>query len=486
MIELHHRLPIRRESYMALHWIPVLLMLLVCSLYSHLAPAVSASTPHVRTWHGTVDGVPLWVTVVAKDYALGRPQGPWWHWGNTATDTYLLAVGHPNQVRLILSFDRQRDGLPEAKLYAGVYNRDHGNEPLRYTLRDGRIGVLSAARHPYLTIRPHHGGWLVDGKPNYHLTVLVDGPTIYGVGPANAPTDGTIDAIINVGGRHGRPRWETQRLGHDPAPTAPYSRFSATKRMSGAPPLMLLPPLMPTFPYLGAAARFGDQWLSGNPPPCLFVLHPGLLLLQSFVGFKNAGTYWINSVSPPPRTDFESPFAFYNFLPSSRYSQLVIRADQFPPGDRHGYAPHRSQQTAFRYSWKMRDPARWIYSLELEGFHPLADRIRVGRTAVRGISPVDLPDWVIGKSWPYATFVQAMPGFTGSEGIYFYGGVDSAEDWKWLTGSALSSPGYLKSPLLPHAAELTRIADYGLPAGFRGEYSAHLLYLQAELSSSKQ
>jgi hypothetical protein len=232
---------------------------------------------------------------------------------------------------------------------------------------------------------------------------------------------------------------------------------------------------MSSLPYLNIGAGKFD-WYQQNPAPLYFSLPAAQLLLNSFVGFENAGNYRINSLSLPPRVDFESPFAYYNFIPNSRYAQLVVRSESFPANDIFGgeAASHKTA-TSFRYSWAGADGRTWDYSLQVAGSVPLNQRIRLGNTKFRSVRATTLPSWVMSQSWPMVSFVQAMNGYPGSEGIYEYT-PQIPPAWPWLLGSATRPPSYWQNPYLSEhtgtAKQKNAHPGETLAKGFRGEYNA--------------
>ncbi|MGI8967951.1 MAG: hypothetical protein ACR2GA_02455 [Chloroflexota bacterium] len=422
-----------------------------------------AATP--KTWHGTIAGVPTWITVVAHGHDIVRRAGSWWTWGNTSTDTYLFAFRHPRNVRLILAFERQPNGLPQARLFLN----QAGAAPLAYTSSGTGVQITTDGGNPYLTIRAAGGPWLIHHVTNYNLRLSLDGPSEYG--PRAARTDGQTDVQIRVGGgTHGVPRWETDRLVFDPSPTSGYIRFGAFQRLPGAPRFRVARPIMPSFPYLGIG-RAHPHWFVENPNPLYYDLNSSSFNRHPFVGFENAGTYSLTSLTLPPRVDFESPFLFTNFAPGTREAQLVIRAESFPHGDLLGPQPRTLPRSTFRMSWTDSRSNLWEYSLDVAGMVPTTRTIHLGDSRFLGIPPRATAGWVAHHSWPLVTFVQAVHGYSGSEGIYAYS-AQANDNWGWLGGMANHPAHYLSHPPLPQPPALTAATDpRALPVGFRGEYS---------------
>lgn len=466
----------------------------------------SAGVP--RTWVGHVDGLTTFVTVVPHGHTIPAnvaAHKPWWDWGNTTSDAYLVAFSSPSNVRLILSFDRQSNGLPEARLYLN----DMGKMAIGYSLTGDQLRVASQGGHPYLTIRALDGSWLLDRVANYNLSIAVDGPS--GLGPSDlqvrahrrraikrrrgrtgratahhptrapsatlipstyTPTDGQIDSVITVGSkRAGLPQWETDRLLLDPRPSWGYTRFEAMKRLPHAPPFRVARPFMPTFPYLGVGSG-SINWLAENPNPLVYVPRQGGFQLNHFVGFEDGGIYKINSYAPPPLVNFESPFVFSNFDPSTRYAQMVVRSLSFPAGDPTGPSPYTDTRSTFRMSWKTTRSDLWEYGIDVAGLIPDAFTVRIGNASFRGVPPNDAAGWVASHRWPFVTFVQAMQGYPGSEGLYAYS-AQNGKPWPWLSGKSTSPPDFLSHPWVQQKASDPSVDSAALPLGFRGEYSTN-------------
>lgn len=189
--------------------------------------------------------------------------------------------------------------------------------------------------------------------------------------------------------------------------------------------------------------------------------------LQPFVTHQTGGTYAINSINPPPYVNFEAPFAFYSFDTTTREAHLVIRGG-YSPAEAPLLATPPSPLLGIRYSWKTEDQHRWRYGLQLHDFHAYEDTVMTGDVEIIAVEPEEFPEWVVSQPWRGVTFVEAVDGYTGSEGIYFY--TADIEDWLWMSGASSAPSGYIQSPLLQETTALTSLGGKTLPAGFRGEY----------------
>lgn len=431
-----------------------------------LAPKTAYAEDSV-TWQGEIDGVATWVTIVTSGHDIHADsieQQPWWTWGNTTSDTYIFAFQEPGNVRLILTFSQLEDGRPMARIYAAGTDED----PLEYSIQEGQLLVRSNDGHPFVTVTPRNGSWLVDGMTNYNLELAFDGIYFQGFGYSGAQTDGITDVTVTVGGdTPGIPDWEVTKLEYDPRPNDGYPRLGMLRRMDDAPAFSVAAPVMPGFPYLGIG---GDRpnWFTQNPNPLFFNLRTMALAAYPFPGFQNGGMYNVNSISFAPHVNFEAPFVFYNFDPSNRFAHLVVRS-AYSPAEAALGATLPSPRTGIRYSWKTDDVQRWRYGLQLSDFHAYEDLVMLGDTEIVAVEATKFPEWVTSRPWRAVTFLEATAGYPGSEGIYHYS-ADYYEDWLWLAGQTTDQSGYVQTPLLQETTDLTSLASRTLPTGFRGEY----------------
>jgi hypothetical protein len=419
-------------------------------------------------WKGEIEGISTWITIVPRGHeisTLTMEVEPWWNWGNADTDAYIFAFKEPENVQVIISFDQDENGQPAAKIYKA---EGEGN-PIQYQLHEGELSIQSNNGYPYITVHPRDGGWLVNGAANYNLDLLFDGSGSGGIGDGGAPTDGIVDARLTVRGKNpGVPDWEVIKLEYDPKPMDGYTRLGAALRMEEAPPFQVAEPILPGFPYFGIGGTSSYRFLQ-NPNPLFFSLHNMALELYSFTGFQIGGMFQINSLTNPPHVSFESPFNFYNFDPKTRQAHLVIRGFYSAANDpRDTVLP--LPRLSVRYSWKTEDEQSWHYGLQLSDFHTYQDRIMIGDTEIYSVEPEKFPEWVTNKTWRAVTFIEATDGYPGSEGIYFYSGIEF-EDWNWLAGRTKVGGNFFKEPLLQETSALTKVGGRTLPAGFRGEYS---------------
>jgi hypothetical protein len=424
------------------------------------------------TWEGETDGVKTWVTVIARERQFTPEQlvsNDWNDWGNTETDAYLFAFDNPENVHLILTFDIDHElGSP----IASVYLNDFGRLPLSYELTARGLNIISNNGYPYLTIHTKTGGWWVNDLPNYNLEILVDGlRNNFGL-TEEFNIDGRVDQVIWVGSNAlGEPVWETTELINDPHPTWGYTRFDARMRFqskkTGADHQE---GIFKDFPYFYIAKK-GQNYFTDQVFPLFFDLRTYEFQLHNFVGFQDGGIWAVNSLSKPPDIDFEAPFVFYNFNTSNNYADLVIRSGYFSGGSVFFYMPEHDLATnKIRYSWKTNSSLDWHYGIHTVGLKDMPEMVAVGDHVLHSVLPDHLPGWVIDNDWPIIHFIEAIEGYPGSEGIYFFGGRNQ-DIFPWVIGRRDTIPDYLDQPYLPTNSELTYLSDESIPLGFRAEFT---------------
>ncbi len=432
-----------------------------------LAPS-SVSADALPGRQAAIENTGAWVRVLPRGHEASPDvlqNEPWWRWGNTSTDAYLFSFQAPERVDLIISFETV-EGTTEAKFFLPADDE----EAIRYAIVGDAVDVKSRRGLPYLVLTAKDGSWLEDGKTDYRLAAAVDG---YTESTPDAKTDGAVDLRTQVYAQAtDLPDYEVSWVTNDDRPwDASLIRFSLNLRMPDGPPFVTTPPVMPSFPVFGFGPPIpNSEWFVRNPPPLYYDTTEGGLVLNSFVGFQQAGIYRLSSASLPPNVDFESPYIQYGFVPGSRYAQLVVRADSFSRDDEYASYGRGSDKTSFRYSWKVGDQLNWRYSLQLAGFQPYDRTHGYGGFRVFAPDYAETPGWILDRKWPIATFVESVNGYPGAEGIYFYT-VQGELPWDWLSGLANTPPDYLVSPYLTANADLTEDSIRGLPPAFRGEYS---------------
>jgi hypothetical protein len=247
---------------------------------------------------------------------------------------------------------------------------------------------------------------------------------------------------------------------------------------------------MPTFPHFemglksldkGEAAQQGGEidHFKQNPLPLYVNMRDNQFQINGFIGFQVGGTYYYNSLAKFPRVNFESPFAFYSFEPSTRHPHLLVRGSPYLQGTSSGTESTPDASTrdyvSFRYTWKTEttNEPQWKYSLDLAGYgYRYDDSLNFANSEFMGLHFNNITHWIGSKTWAFATFVESLNGYGSSEGIYFYSS-QAGINWSWLDGRDDEPPDYLQTPFLGGKEDvLSKESDITVPRRFRGEYNA--------------
>ena len=423
-----------------------------------LTSLAAAQTGDSATWQGQRDGVRVRVIVVARGHTIppARQQTqPWWRWGNTTTDAYLFGFGPDDGTDIVLDFapSTTRPGVTRAALY-----RLTGRHRFEIAPQAGAEAsfVVPSSIVPRFTVQPRRGGWWVGGQPTFNLETERFEP----FGDTFLEYQGSVRAAAP-----GVPLWSQSRLVNDVSPSSGYPRFNAAVRADPSVPFRLAVPLMPSWPYLSVT----PERLHWGPSRPLVYETRTRRFSEFWSGFHIAGSYQFNSLSYPPQTDFEAPFAFYRFDPEAgNYANLVVRSDVWPASSPFGPPIPGVPRTAVRMTWTGQERDLWRYSLTLLGNHRMTERIAIGQTWVRAVPYEAFPTWVSERSWKLATFVEDTAGEPGSEGIYDYSLEDNYPMSLWAQGLRLHFPKTFMTPFLNAGGRGPR----ELTLGMRGEYSA--------------
>ena len=422
------------------------------------ATLAAAQTGGRATWTGERDGVSISVTVVARGHTItpaAQQSQPWWRWGNTTTDAYLFAFDTDTGTDLILDFapSTTRPGVPRAMLYHLTGQNRFEIAP--QTGNETSFAVPSSLT-PNFTVQPLRGGWWDRGEPTFNLETQRFEP----FGDTFLEYQGSVRAASP-----GVPLWSQSRLINDVSRSSGYPRFNASVRADPRVPYKLATPLMPSWPYLSVTT---DRFHWGPSRPLVYETRTKRFS-EFWSGFHIAGSYQFNSLSLPPNTDFEAPFAFYRFDPKAgNYANLVVRSDIWPASSPFGPPIPGIPRTAVRMTWTRKQRDLWRYSLTVLGNHQMMERVAIGRTRVRAVPYETFPKWVSERSWKLVTFVEDTAGERGSEGIYDYSVEDNYPMSLWAQGLRLHFPKTFITPYLRASGRGPR----ELTPGMRGEYSA--------------
>jgi hypothetical protein len=352
------------------------------------------------------------------------------------------ARGKPS---LIIDFHREG-----RKLVATIYDDVNRDGEIRYGLERG-IPKSTESRFPTVTVSAPDGWWVRDGKVNYNLEIVVDGPVFASwtgeVFYEYQASDGTRDVTIDVMDPSGTGRPERQIVQAYP-PLPESSGVIRTSVMVNEGRDELIPDTYILWPHLG---YYGPIQPRPDPPirAPLSSLSPGYGIVkdyrtafppiqiawtESYIRFigefvasrgqaHNWFTYSLLRFGEDGRVDanMENPFAFYDLAGAGDgYPDLQIRDEHIiaddiftPPGVTGPY--HE-----IRYSWDPEHRHRWLYKVGLSGRRPMPAVVGVAPDVRLATVPyADYPGWVMGHAWETADFTAVERStYWTTEGIY--------------------------------------------------------------------
>lgn len=411
-----------------------------------------------KTTTQAIEGHQLIITVLSKGSKAQEDSAVWWKWGNTTDDTYLFALDRPSNVRFALIFAAGKPGRQATLIYA------RKDQPPMSLQQNGKLTTLGdVSLYPHLVMTTPASDWVINGQASYQLKLVGDG--VAGLESITSTPDGTPDFIREVTpDAAGFPARDETTVVQNPFPNRGYPRYGLNQRVGLSAPFKTLSPLMATFPYIGAG-QIRTNWFISNPNPIYFNVSSGEMQFFPFTGFQTAGMYGINSLRGDIK-DFETVFALYSLRSAPPYADMVIRSRNFPAGDTFGPKPITIARNTFRYSWKTLDPALWTYSLGFAGQGSVISNDTDATSIAQNYN--NLPTKMTNTNWPAISFIQAMNGYPGSEGIYHY---TAQDDEVWQSFQANPPTKFvLGSPIFQTDTNLRAKGEHTLPLNFRGEY----------------
>ncbi len=413
--------------------------------------------------------------------------------GASGSGTLLYYTGDPSRPQLVVQLNHQA-GSTDA--VAQVYDASTLRTPY-IPVQLTTTGVTLPGRlKPTVTLQGHGGWWTSQERPNYNLDIRVFGQAYAMWGESYDPVGGPGgpaahiqpgDPAVSIRvrpGPSGWPRWDERRLlpGFG---NSGYIRYNYAERKCDG-PLQQDPGLTPLWPYVAATGGYEQPSGQLRAPLVVDWTKARITHVSELVTVRQQNcSYAIYSVAPVQdgpvnRTDFESPFAFYDLSGAGQgRPNLVLRTERYFPQDRFstgldarqaGVPVPRDFQTV-RYSWRTAPgDGQWNYKIEVQGSEPYTGTTPLGDGRVRVDAPPyeTYPTWVTQRPWPVVTFAAAENTTRrSSEGIYTY------------------SPRELGVPyLLGNALANDPRAFSAIETGFRGEYrfntrAAPQLYLSS-------
>lgn len=379
---------------------------------------------------------------------------------------WLFDAGLQGRASLIIDFRREGSAL-----VAELFDDGDGDGAVAYELVAGLPQVTESGGRWSVQVRAPDGFWVRDGRVNYTLDLLADGP-IKGMIDIPEfdyerlmPRDGVPDLEVHVRDRDGdgRPDYEW-RQSYLPLPdTSGYFRSAVMVNERDDEPavrdyafwphlgdglLDLIKPYATSFPAVQV------DWGRGRIPA-----------IAEFVASRDPNNWFVYSINRIQEgeltaSNFENPFMFYDL--ASRDDGLpdgALRFEYFPAGDifRDPGRPFPEPVAQVDWSWDADHDGVWDYKLDLLGFHAIEEVVRFPEFAIRSLPFDGALGWVAEREWSAATFVEAVAPYPASnEGIY-----------EWSTNQGGLRDDYLTGRTTEPPAEA--FAD--ISEGMRGEYA---------------
>ena len=428
-----------------------LLVLLACLPAAGLAAAQDAPAPQTAVYE---TGEATWAEMLS-----GSP--------GEAYLVYHLPDRGPERPALVVRLSKAAQG---SAAVAQLFDAPQGQAYAPFSLLlQGRPGIPEGSA-PAITLTAPDGWWVRDGIANYNLDIQVDGrgiETMWGAGLTRwhlfiEPDAPNARIIVRDTNADGLPDWDWRTMLPE-FETRGDLRTNYAERKCDS-PAALVPGASPQWPYVALEGDFEQATGTFRPPIVVDWATSRITTLSEMVTVRRQNCayalYSIDRVLPGPRNspDFETPFAFYDLSGTGAgYPNLILRTGRAILAAGPDGAPTRQTQ-AIRYSWsnEERGDGTFDYKVEVLGLHPYESETPIagGRVLIDAPPYEAFPQWVIGRSWPVVSFVDAtaMP-YLSSEGIYEWG------------------PGELGSAYFAGSSvglDMQAWAD--LPEGLRGEY----------------
>jgi hypothetical protein len=397
------------------------------------------------------------------------------------SDAWVFDSGGDGRANLIVEFNTH-GGSAVARLY----DDQTGDGQVSYSVERGTFTVVETP-YPTVQLTTVKGGWLQEGRINFNLDIVVDGPVV-----AAFSTNAYFDRLKS----DGRPDFEHHVRDLDDDGRPDYHLVQATPDVPESWGILRTELMVNTaddetpisgallWPYLGTAygpppdlpdapevarpagvrSDFVKDYGWSFPPIQMYWPASRIVYVGEFVASRgNEHNYFVYStrrfgIEGKTYANFENPFSFYDLAnDDDGYPELEVRmqydsAEDLRAQGLPGYGPVQ----LIRYSWDQGNARRWDYKLDLVGQHAIESVVRFPEFGVETVPYADYPRWVTDKTWEAASLVAVeQPAYWSSEGIYE--GLNVTEDaWKNLV------PGVTD--------RVTDLDEDGWPVGFRGEY----------------
>lgn len=385
---------------------------------------------------------------------------------------YYFSERDTGQPSLVVHLEKT-DGTGDST--AEVFDAPPGKSYVPVELVESRP-ALPESLEPAIRITARDGWWVRDGVTNYNLDITVYGPVaaMWGATPdikggpqynwpsLLGPGDLNAQIIVRDVNSDGFPDWDWRTMLPE-FPNRGDLRTNYAERKCAS-PVAIDPGASPQWPFVALGGSF-EQPTGIFRPPIVVDWETGRIQYFSelvTVRHQNCSysIYSIERILPGTMNspNFETPFAFYDLSGNGvGYPNLILRTGRtILQTDASGLA--LEQMEVIRYSWSNKDvgDVTMDYKVELFGFHPYGFETPIADgLALIDAPPYEIyPEWVIEKSWPVTTFVDAeQVNYRTSEGIY---------EW---------APGDLGTDFYLGYADQGNIEEFAdIRIGLRGEY----------------
>ena len=406
--------------------------------------------------------------------------------------TWLFDYNTDRIVELAIDFGKQSNFL-----VANLYTSPSEELLTALTLENEASSTPAIPEFPDARVIAHEGWWLDDGKVNFNLDILTDGPIVTVLASEKIFTDvfsadGIIDSTIVVRDtdNDGRPDYDWRTV-HFPEPRPAVALgIAPSYLMVNAEDDEL--PFRTAFPwpYLGSLS-YGYLISSPNavgPPIQIDWSRGEISVIGEFVRSRGNDAQWFvysqrlleaGKLNAP---NFESPFAWYDMAgDDDHFPELSIRLVHYEENDPEFLGGSFNEPfNQVRYSWDQDNDGDWDYKIGLFGRHNINSVVELPEFALKISSYENLPIWVLGNGWEAATFVASQEGTPG-EGIYEW----DFSPWvsqQYFTGRSEMYVPPRQPQAIGSGLPFNELDQIG--TGFRGEYQLNnsnkpMLYLSS-------
>lgn len=394
-------------------------------------------------------------------------------------DTWVFDAGADGRAKLIIQFSTTTDGVQ-----ADIYDDEDGDGQVSYVVRAGRAMVTESS-HPILRITAAPNWTRPDGSLNYNFRMVQYGPLLTQESSSLSPflkrgSKPVFERLFVDADNDGVPEYYLYRLLAETPKSQGLERASILSNEGRARPRPS--PAAIFWPLLGRDSDDSHQNYFATAPTIDYDWGLARIRDAGSAGYPVESGFHINSLrymQPHVRyvPDFENTMAYYDLAGDhDTYPELHIRHRYYEADDLYGEKVWPAVNEV-RYSWSQtgQPGLYWDYKLGLVGRRLITSTVAFGDFPVAIVPYAELPRWVTGNTWDFATFVaREGKGYSSSEGIYEWAPIEN-KDQDIVRADGMASTGADSLSALAYVQGLTPDAPRDKFAfmrdGFRGEYS---------------